>query len=70
MQKELDLVTIQVSRDEARMISTALSSRGVVFAIEYLKEGIDSQDRLAKSYSELSKKVQAQKVAQFEVAEV
>ena len=69
MQKELDLVTIQVSRDEARMISTALESRGVVFAIEYLKEGIASKDRLAKSYSELSKKVQAQKVAQFEVAQ-
>lgn len=70
MEKELDLVTIQVSRNEARMISTALASRGIVFALEYLKEGIDSQDRLSRDYSELSKKVQAQKVAQFEVAEV
>jgi hypothetical protein len=51
------------------MISTALASRGIVFALEYLKEGIDSQDRLARDYSALSQKVQAQKVAQFEVAQ-
>ena len=70
MEKELDLVTIQVSRNEARMISTALSTRSIVFALEYLKEGIDSQDRLARDYNALSQKVQAQKVAQFEVAKV
>jgi hypothetical protein len=69
MEKQLDLVTIQVTQEEARMITTALTCRALEWSIQAKTEPNWTKDDLAEDYKELAQKVQAQKVAQFEVAQ-
>jgi len=50
----LDIITIQITPDEARMIKTALVTRAMNFAQE------DKSPTLMNLYTELYEKVQAQ----------